>query len=60
MKNLMIMIILNFGHVMIKFELYALGLEMQTFSQYSNSLSHTQKSLFEIKDIVVVVVCCYS
>jgi hypothetical protein len=33
MKNLMKMIILNFGYVTIKFEPYALELEMQTFSQ---------------------------
>jgi hypothetical protein len=33
MKNLMRMIILNFERVTIKFEPYALGLEMQTFSQ---------------------------
>jgi hypothetical protein len=33
MKNLMMIIILNFGRVMIKFEPYTLELEMQTFSQ---------------------------
>jgi hypothetical protein len=33
MKNLMRMIILNFGRVTIKFEPYALRLEMQMFSQ---------------------------
>jgi hypothetical protein len=33
MKNLIRMIILNFGRVTIKFEPYALRLEMQTFSQ---------------------------
>jgi hypothetical protein len=33
MKNLMRMIILNFGRVTIKFEPYTLELEMQTFSQ---------------------------
>jgi hypothetical protein len=36
MNNLMRMIILNFGRITIKFEPYALGLEMQTFSQLSN------------------------